>query len=153
MARGTLYLVSEELDEIWGIEDENEAALRITNEQIESFSRIVDTDKEIQELVKRLNGTAEKKTDPEGRPYFEVVFPEGCASEYFKERFEKFKKLSEKITLKDFSSNTYQLEFLLNDSYADAVYNEYDAFYTLDSFVRSIVPDFKYYFYNAVIMR
>ena len=71
----------------------------------------------------------------------------------FSENYSKFKKLAEKMTLREFStSNLYTLRSCIEDPYGDAVHTEEDCFLPLERWIREAETGVRYYVGNCVIM-
>ena len=71
----------------------------------------------------------------------------------FSENYSKFKKLTDNMTLREFStSNLYTLRSCIEDPYGDAVHTKEDSFLPLERWIREAETDVKYYVGNCVIM-
>lgn len=75
-----------------------------------------------------------------------IIFPENFKTEYFKRRFDKFIKLVRELDLNKFSEDTFELwelQQLIEDKYGFYIYIDY--YETLDSFIRNLHGEQKYY--------
>lgn len=158
MARGYIYEVCTKIDNI-GFMDESDfyelcgheadyfSDLEITQEESERNDFLEDLKKHgvqygTEEADLRIEG-------PEEIPW--VIFSQEAKESYFKDRFERMKKLAAEITLEQFATDAYNLKRLISDDYGAAVYLN-SSFYTLDYFIREAEPGKKYYIGNVVLM-
>ncbi len=76
-----------------------------------------------------------------------IIFPEDFKIKYFKSRYDKFKELTQKIDLIDFSKDEFvlrELQQLIEDKYGFYIYTYY-YYETLDNFIRNLNDVKKYY--------
>ena len=83
--------------------------------------------------------------------YESITFLKGFKEKYFEEKFNNFKALASKITLKEFcdSIEVYKLKKTIDSKYGFYVWNG-DAWCTFDTFVRYLDSEDKYYFGNTI---
>ena len=89
-------------------------------------------------------------------PTIKGLTPE-VKEKYFEKKFEKMKSISEKMTLREFSTskgcldNVYELKMAIEDNYSDMVYENY-TYSTRDSWIREADQAKTYYLGNVVFL-
>ena len=102
--------------------------------------------------LKKLGATIGRRYKKGCDPIFWFTLPEGFKQKYFKPQFEKFKEAANKLTLDEYAAaDPYEVRWLLNDSYSDAVYDG-DEFKSLDDFVRYAVTGQRYWVTKSYYM-
>lgn len=85
--------------------------------------------------------------------YYSITFLNGFKKEYFKDRFEAFKKEINNITLDNFceSMNSYRIRSLIEDKYSFYIYGQDDGLYNLDAFVRDNLIEGETYYFGTTL--
>jgi hypothetical protein len=78
-----------------------------------------------------------------------ITFKKGFRKEYFKTKYEEFQEYARKITFEVFMDSMgyelYKLEKCIEDKFGFYIYSDENGLETLDSFVRRLEADQKYY--------
>lgn len=149
MARGYLYCVTSD-PKNRQMTDASTAAMMIGGREAEWFDDISDEDI-IKDMIKILHGKYKRLSRKD--TVYEVVFPERCGIDYFRDKFNRVKKLIDSLTLEEFATKSqWDLSNAINERWGDAIYDESGYAKTFDEWVREICPGEKYYIYNAILM-
>ena len=82
-------------------------------------------------------------------PY--IIFTKECKENYFRDRFAKVKKMVADMDLDEFSnSDLSTLRDTIQDSWGDMAYE--DSMIPFDQFIRTAIPDAKYYIGNIIYL-
>lgn len=80
-------------------------------------------------------------------PY--IIFTKECKENYFRDRFTKVKKMVADMDLDEFSnSDLFTLRDTIQDNWGDMAYE--DSMIPFDQFIRTAIPDAKYYIGNII---
>ena len=80
-------------------------------------------------------------------PY--IIFTKECKKNYFRDRFTKVKKMVADMDLDEFSnSDLFTLRDTIQDNWGDMAYE--DSMIPFDQFIRTAIPDAKYYIGNII---
>ena len=83
-------------------------------------------------------------------PY--IIFTKECKKNYFRDRFTKVKKMVADMDLDEFSnSDLFTLRDTIQDNWGDMAYE--DSMIPFDQFIRTAIPDAKYYIGNIIYLR
>lgn len=111
----------------------------------------IDRKEEIQYFVKELEKYG-VIYDPQEQS---IIFKPGFKKQYFKEKFEKFKKITQELTFKEFAGivsnlNMWEIKTLIEDKFGDYVYIGY-IYYPIDEFFRKDMKEGKKYYFGTVL--
>lgn len=80
-------------------------------------------------------------------PY--IIFTKECKKNYFRDRFTKVKKMVADMDLDEFSnSDLFTLRDTIQDNWGDMAYEDF--MIPFDQFIRTAIPDAKYYIGNII---
>lgn len=149
MARGLLYEIStnrntlytKDADYVSNIKDRMELEC-VKNDKSIDFSKEI--------LKNYLVKHGAVITDNDG-----IIFTKDFKLSYFKERYQRFLKLSGEITLENFATSWLsELQRIIEDKYDDMVIDsENETWYTFDSFIRQADESIPYYVGNIMIIK
>ena len=130
MARGTMYELQREKDFLNQLQEEEkttEGAACILLEEMQELGAVVGKEDDI--------------------PY--IIFTKECKENYFRDRFTKVKKMVADMDLDEFSnSDLFTLRDTIQDNWGDMAYE--DSMIPFDQFIRTAIPDAKYYIGNII---
>ncbi len=152
MARGYCYEITTDEDAVLSM-SENDLYDYASHEFDYAANLSGEESKELTKgLTKRFSEVEKRSVG--GKKYFAFKISEGDKIKFFKNKFEDFKKQTEKLTLTKFATDenaSYYLRMLLADTFSDAVYLDGN-FYDLDTFVRVANENETYYIGNVCLM-
>lgn len=145
MARGTMYELQREKDFLNQLQEEE------LYEHLPDIAEFVKTEKNkegaaciLLEEMQELGAVVGKEDDI---PY--IIFTKECKENYFRDRFTKVKKMVADMDLDEFSnSDLFTLRDTIQDNWGDMAYE--DSMIPFDQFIRTAIPDAKYYIGNII---
>ena len=145
MARGTMYELQREKDFLNQLQEEE------LYEHLPDIAEFVKTEKNkegavciLLEEMQELGAVVGKEDDI---PY--IIFTKECKENYFRDRFAKVKKMVADMDLDEFSnSDLFTLRDTIQDNWGDMAYE--DSMIPFDQFIRTAIPDAKYYIGNII---
>ena len=145
MARGTMYELQREKDFLNQLQEEE------LYEHLPDIAEFVKTEKNkegavciLLEEMQELGAVVGKEDDI---PY--IIFTKECKENYFRDRFTKVKKMVADMDLDEFSnSDLFTLRDAIQDNWGDMAYE--DSMIPFDQFIRTAIPDTKYYIGNII---
>lgn len=155
MARGNLFEISTFIEDLG---ETNETDFYVQCGIIADFFSDIDPVKPTKELLFRfvsagIETGVQDDADGASRPWFRLT--ERSRQEYFRPRYEDFKRVVSELTLEEFSTSTATITNLIETQYGDAVYvpdNAGTYFDSIDEFLRNASLDVKYYIGNVIFM-
>ena len=147
MARGTMYELQREKDFLNQLQEEE------LYEHLPDIAEFVKTEKNkegavciLLEEMQELGAVVGKEDD-----ISYIIFTKECKENYFRDRFAKVKKIVADMDLDEFSnSDLFTLRDTIQDNWGDMAYE--DSMIPFDQFIRTAIPDAKYYIGNIIYL-
>lgn len=105
----------------------------------------------VSEMLQHLKNKGAEIGKDKGNTFIRI--DEDFKKRYFSERFTALGEVVANLTLDEFSRGTsdYRLTSLIDNDYADCAYYN-GSIYTFDSFIKKMVPGYRYYVGAKVVM-